>query len=547
MTKNAKYDIFISYRRSSFESANMIANALKAKGYRVFFDVENLRSGKFNEQLFDVIGRCTDFLLILPQNALDRCNDPEDWVRKEILCAMKNKKNIVPVMLSGFSWPVQMPSGLEDLQLYQSLTASSREYFDLAMARLSKAYLKSRPHRDKFIRVFLLISLAVVALSCITYRILRITSVPMANRIGNEMLGHIVQLDDIAAQYSNVHSLWDAFSSETSSKGSMDKILQQTKEMLMALQAAEEFISESSPEDTVRRFFGVFHSIALTSRGLRPLDLAIEPEYVHQLILECLNDIQELRRIIEEPDFSSMSQEMATLRYDINKHLLYAFQYSNAEVFADMPRESRENFLFACRDLKFLPRDIPLTLSRDEYISKQQMEMDKVEKFINDMQTVTEKGKTVSDEMLEKEAAVNVLFSAVHDVIVAEQESAAVIASKKEKIEAMRTANKARIAELEEMDKEMVSAYNDLVAKCTIEETDDKWYKWGKVCKFASFIETMATSRKALKAKGITSTSSITPEVLYANISSMLNTFKTYHPESEQLAESAKIFYYEVS
>lgn len=46
-----KYDIFISYRRSSFESAQMIATSLKAKGYKVFLDVESLRGGKFNSKV----------------------------------------------------------------------------------------------------------------------------------------------------------------------------------------------------------------------------------------------------------------------------------------------------------------------------------------------------------------------------------------------------------------------------------------------------------------------------------------------------------------
>ena len=112
-TAGKHYDVFISYRRSSSESAQLIATHLRAAGYRVFIDVENLRSGKFNEQLYGVIDQCKDFLVILPENALDRCKDPEDWVRKEVIHAMKKGKNIIPVMLSGFSWPDPMPDGME--------------------------------------------------------------------------------------------------------------------------------------------------------------------------------------------------------------------------------------------------------------------------------------------------------------------------------------------------------------------------------------------------------------------------------------------------
>lgn len=46
------YDIFISNRRTASESAQLISSSLKDRGYDVFLDVESLRSGKFNEQLY---------------------------------------------------------------------------------------------------------------------------------------------------------------------------------------------------------------------------------------------------------------------------------------------------------------------------------------------------------------------------------------------------------------------------------------------------------------------------------------------------------------
>ena len=77
-----KYNIFVSYRRTSAETANLIAVKLRGKGYNVFFDVESLRGGKFNEQLFDVIDRVDDVVVVLPAGALDSCLDEDDWLRK---------------------------------------------------------------------------------------------------------------------------------------------------------------------------------------------------------------------------------------------------------------------------------------------------------------------------------------------------------------------------------------------------------------------------------------------------------------------------------
>jgi len=94
-------------------------------GYDVFLDVESLRSGKFNEQFFGVIDSCKDFLLVLPEGALERCSDPEDWVRKEVTRALGAKKNIIPVMLSGFCWPETMLEGMETHKDYQGISASA--------------------------------------------------------------------------------------------------------------------------------------------------------------------------------------------------------------------------------------------------------------------------------------------------------------------------------------------------------------------------------------------------------------------------------------
>ena len=111
------YDIFISYRRSSYETANLIATRLKAAGYSVFFDMETLRSGKFNEQLYDVIDNCQDFVVVLPPDALDRCVNEDDWVRLEVCTPRHTASTGIPLetawrtsarsnsSLSGFTLP----------------------------------------------------------------------------------------------------------------------------------------------------------------------------------------------------------------------------------------------------------------------------------------------------------------------------------------------------------------------------------------------------------------------------------------------------------
>ena len=136
MSQQMQYQVFISYRRSSGENlAQLLYFRLQQDGYNVFFDVESMRSGKFNEQIYHHISQCDDFLLVLSPNSLDRCNHIDDWVRLEIECALKNKKNIIPILGRDFVFPDNLPDSIENIRYYQGVTASS-EFFDEVIRKI---------------------------------------------------------------------------------------------------------------------------------------------------------------------------------------------------------------------------------------------------------------------------------------------------------------------------------------------------------------------------------------------------------------------------
>ena len=81
------YDVFISYRRDGGDTlAQLIYDRLTERGYRVFLDIESLRSGKFNEKLLEVISQCRDLVVILPPGALERCGGGRLAVSGTIPC-----------------------------------------------------------------------------------------------------------------------------------------------------------------------------------------------------------------------------------------------------------------------------------------------------------------------------------------------------------------------------------------------------------------------------------------------------------------------------
>lgn len=136
---DTNYDVFISYRRSTGEDlAARICEHLRKRGFNPFIDFESLRSGKFNEQLYQYIDNAPNFVLILSKNALDRCINEDDWVRLEIERALSGNKNIVPVCTKDFVMNTEkLPESLSELPLYQQITPSSA-LFEASMDLLAK-------------------------------------------------------------------------------------------------------------------------------------------------------------------------------------------------------------------------------------------------------------------------------------------------------------------------------------------------------------------------------------------------------------------------
>lgn len=112
------YDVFISYRREGGGgTAGRINDRLSDDGYSVSYDVNSFREGPFDEQILKRIEQCRDFILVVDKNCFVRTVDPktnpkEDWLRQELKYALQLKKNIIPVLLAGASFPKPLPDDI---------------------------------------------------------------------------------------------------------------------------------------------------------------------------------------------------------------------------------------------------------------------------------------------------------------------------------------------------------------------------------------------------------------------------------------------------
>jgi tetratricopeptide (TPR) repeat protein len=137
--------VFLSYRRTNIPWALAIFQNLTQHGYDVFFDFTGLARGDFERVIIGNIRARAHFIVLLTPSALERCDDPNDWLRREIEAALDSQRNMVPLMLEGFDFgsPTiarQLTGRLAAVKHYNALSIPP-EYFLEAMVRLRDRHL----------------------------------------------------------------------------------------------------------------------------------------------------------------------------------------------------------------------------------------------------------------------------------------------------------------------------------------------------------------------------------------------------------------------
>jgi formylglycine-generating enzyme required for sulfatase activity len=137
--------VFISYRRKDISWALAVYQYLTGQKYDVFFDYTSLSGGDFEQVIISNIKARAHFILILTPTALDRCDEPGDWIRREIETAVDERRNIIPLFFEGFNFSSpsvaqKLTGKLSAINRYNGLDIPSG-YFMEAMERLGSRYL----------------------------------------------------------------------------------------------------------------------------------------------------------------------------------------------------------------------------------------------------------------------------------------------------------------------------------------------------------------------------------------------------------------------
>jgi tetratricopeptide (TPR) repeat protein len=137
--------VFLSYRRTNASWALAVFQNLTQNGYDVFFDYNGIASGDFESVILENIRTRAHFIILLTPSALERCEQPDDWVRREIETAIRLRRNIVPLMLEGFEFTSAgiekyLVGNLATLSKYNAIRIHV-DYFAEAMERLRAKFL----------------------------------------------------------------------------------------------------------------------------------------------------------------------------------------------------------------------------------------------------------------------------------------------------------------------------------------------------------------------------------------------------------------------
>lgn len=388
---NKQYDIFISYRRSSYDLANLIATRLKAAGYKVFFDIEALRAGKFNEQLYEVIDNCKDFVPVLPPNALDRCVNEDDWVRLEICRAMAKGKNIVPVMLNGFAWPNPMPKGMEELCDYQALTANSVEYFDLSMERLQKQYLTSKPHLPihKLMKTAGVVAGALIVAATILWGVFMMLSHDVCQKYATQMTKDASYIHFIVVENEKLVKDWETFNHEIVRETRQERIETLKNDMLERIDVAENNIKLGWNVDSVEMSINDYHSFLLSLNGINAEEISISPTFATMYYTDYLEQLNSLRNAVITPN--TINCNMATMLFKAFTHSVNGYYAAMLAEFSNFPKKTLKTFHEMRPEWIYFPTTYSLDEDREYYENIQQAEMKKAEEVMADYRSQLKK------------------------------------------------------------------------------------------------------------------------------------------------------------
>lgn len=547
----AKYDVFISYRRQGgFETALPIVEKLKAAGYRVFFDLESLNSGKFNEQLYHVIDGATDFVIILPEDGMERCQDPEDWVRREAVRALRGGKNIVPVMLKGFEWPADLPGELRELPNYQGISATSPEYFDMAVKRL-QGYLKSKPRKPvrRWAGYAASGAAVLLILAAVAWFGFRQAAKPVTVKAGTEATMSMTFIHEMNTVQSDFDRAWELYIEQREKSGPeaqarLDAAFMEDIEKVYIPRAenAASGFPESAPATDYQRFL-------LGLYDIDPNDVENFSHVVDEQKKGIVENMEIRGKAIEAGMFNTASINSIRSGIKAEEFGNNALYYSYLELLSKLPEEAKAAHKQESVNWHLFP-SVSENLTAGDYTRLSTMELTKMKEALKPMETFTEmlsnRLNAMEEYLNDRETELQALEDATGQYSAPESPtSSPEVEAARKRVEAKRAEVAALESEIDNANRALIEQFEGFKSKFEIKAEDDQYLKWGKVLKAANYLGLTVEANISRAQKGMAP--AITNAAALDFVNAQLDRYLSHHPDTHAYTGAAKAFYADVA
>ena len=555
------YDIFISYRsEGGFETANLIYDRLSKAGYKVFMDCENLRSGKFNEQLYYYLDNCKDVIVILSAGSLDRCSNEDDWVRLELARALEQKKNIVPLMLRNFAFPAVLPPDIDSIREYEGVEAS-QQLFNASVERLCKLLLSHRymtPGKAKRILRYALAPLLIAAAVLLFFHMQKQkeneTERQQYIQICKEEVSFLgtefVKLNNILIDMEDIHTEWVRFHDKFSHASPEEK-----KRLRQEFTKYVDFKIQRLDTTAPKWQLSPLYENILTKNGIKTEDIKSFLSVPH--FSEALDYYEKMRIWANTPEtgWPGTLNEGIDVLTELNKEMIVGSIYGYQEIVIAMPVEVRENYLKFRSIITKFP-DVGLNRTTAEFESLENQSIQRCNELVSRYAGLVGNERKVVEAEQRKLDSLKLVYrntfpSPTQQKIDAMKDT---IAIKKERLEESKE-------KLSDAEKKLKDTYQRALTKCTFDKHEEPGMMWGKILHLAQVgyraipaeqknkLEYIRLKKQAGKDSGKVKPiySLLPPKLIFEDVTKLLDLYLSYNkakdPGAAQYVSVAKKYF----
>lgn len=567
---NKKFDVFISYRRNNggYETANILHDRLSQAGYKVFMDIENLRSGKFNKQLYQQIDNCKDFIVVLGPDSLERCHDEDDWVRLEIAHAIQSDKNIIPVFLRNFKRPEEpLPEDIAEILNYEGIEAS-QELFSAFLERLKRMMVSKRHFTWNRIRkqlLFIIIPVLILAgtiiyIDYLNRRNEQIQLEQVSKQVVSEIAAGFGKGNELLSTIDEANIEWKKFHAEyaKSKDPSYKKYL--IKDLLFFVDYKLKQISDTTKLPDIR--LTEKHEELLAKNRISVEDIKAAKMMFLTDIEQTQEYLLKIKYWLSVPDMSWPLQidEYMDILASINKEMINAGIFGFNELILEMPVSVREVYSKFSPNLTKYTYEMDYSKTRNELESRENMSINKIHELIGNLSVIVgDENKIVSWMSNQLDS---LKYNKNKDQV--SKKNAPQIDSMKQVVAEKKTALKQKRSELDEKKQAVRDSYQRILQKCSFDKSEDPGMMWGKIIFLAQFGYSQIETEKNCKAeyerlknkakeKGVDPnsvepiTSTISSKEIFQEVQKRLDLYSDYNKASDSnisvFVSAAKRYY----